>query len=97
MFGRSDNELSKPPIAHDKRGVEILRVWGGKDLPQQLSLRTTWDDPGAWGLLLVDIARHVAQAYSETGDVTASDALARIKAGFDAEWGSPTDVPERLG
>ena len=58
MFSRSNNELEKPPISREQGAFEILRVWGGKDLPQQYALNTTWDDPGAWGLLLVDIARH---------------------------------------
>ena len=96
MFGRNNNELDKPPVAREKRAAEILRVWSGDNLPQQYSLRTTWDDPGAWGLLLVDIARHAAKAYSEAGAMTESAALSRIRELFDAEWSAPTDVPERL-
>jgi hypothetical protein len=55
----------------------------------QLTLKTQWDDPGAWGLLLVDIARHAAQAYARNG-VGRDQALARIKELFDAEWSRPT-------
>ena len=96
MFGRISNELDKPPVAREKAASEILRVWGGDNLPQQYSLRTTWGDPGAWGLLLVDVATHVAQAYAASGAMTESAALSRIKELFDAEWSAPTDVPERL-
>lgn len=67
MFGRAKNELDKPPLAKEDGTVEILRVWGGRNLPQQYSLLPTWDDPAAWGMLLVDIARHAAKAYSSTG------------------------------
>ena len=57
---------------------------------QEFRLQTTWSEPGAWGILLVDIARHVAQAYSNEG-YDFENALFQIKAGFDAEWLSPTD------
>src|SRR5260221_14561525 len=83
-------ELDPPPIAAvQPKAVEVLRMWAVRDGPQQLTLITHWDDPGAWGLLLVDIARHAAQAYARTG-VGRERALARIRDLFDAEWGPPT-------
>jgi len=96
MFGRSDNELEKPPISREKGSFEILRVWGGKDLPQQYALNTTWEDPGSWGLLLVDIARHAAKAYGGSGGISEKEALSRIKQLLDAEWSYPTDAPEQI-
>jgi hypothetical protein len=96
MFGRSNNELEKPPISREKGSFEILRVWGGKDLPQQYALNTTWDDPGAWGLLLVDIAHHAAKAYGGPGGISEKEALFRIKQLLDAEWSSPTDDPQQI-
>ena len=97
MFGRAKNELEKPPLARQDGAVEILRAWGGKDLPQQYSLLLTWEDPAAWGMLLVDIARHAAKAYSAAGGISEAEALARLKAGFDVEWGVATDAPEQIG
>jgi hypothetical protein len=89
-------ELNPPPIAAAQlRSVEVLRVWAVPDGPQQLALITQWDDPGAWGLMLVDIARHVAQAYARDGGDRAC-ALARIKELFDAEWAGPTTRIEEL-
>lgn len=86
-------ELEKPPIADgDARAIEVLRVWAAPDSPQQLTLRTTWKDPGAWGLLLVDIARHAANAYAKDGQDRIT-ALARIRELWEAEWSDPTDVP----
>jgi hypothetical protein len=58
-------------------------------------LRTNWSDPAAWGLLLVDIARHASLAYEREGRDRA-ETLARIREGFDAEWSSPTDEPKDL-
>jgi hypothetical protein len=96
MFGRATNELEKPPISREKGSFEILRVWGGNDLPQQYTLNTTWEDPGAWGIMLVDIARHAAKAYGNAGNITEQETLERIKQLFDAEWGKPTDAPQHI-
>jgi hypothetical protein len=89
-------ELAPPPLAQVQSGsVEVLRVWAVPDGPQQVTLITQWDDPGAWGLLLVDVARHAALAYGRNG-VDRARALARIKELFDAEWTSPTSQAKDL-
>jgi len=49
-----------------------------------------WSDTGAWGLMLVDLAKHVANAYVAQG-FDANEALTRIRAAMDAEWAHPTD------
>jgi hypothetical protein len=36
--------------------------------------------------LLVDLARHVAQAYAQGEGADPAQVLARIREGFDAEW-----------
>ncbi|MBZ5496417.1 MAG: DUF5076 domain-containing protein [Acidobacteriia bacterium] len=98
MFGRrkSNSGLELPPIATtDQRAVEILRVWAVPGAPQQLTMRTCWRDPGAWGLLLADVARHAAQAYQREGQ-NPDDVLGRIRQMFDAEWVSPTSAAENL-
>jgi hypothetical protein len=96
MFGKRTppNALPVPPAAEgNPRAVEVLRVWAAPGQAQQLMLKTTWKDAAAWGLLLVDVARHAAEAYAREGhDRTAM--LARIRSGFDAEWASPTDTPD---
>ena len=96
VFGRTKNELERPPVAREPGATEILRVWGGTNLPQQYSLNTTWEDPGAWGLLLVDVARHAAKAYGSTGKITEQEALARIQKLLHAEWNAPTDEPIQI-
>jgi hypothetical protein len=89
------SELIVPPIAAtDPNAVEMARVWhsGGK---QHVSLNAPgWKDPAAWGLLLVDIAEHVADAYAQAEGRDRQEVLARIKAGFDAEWKTATDKPK---
>ena len=98
MFGQGKQkaELVPPPMATaNTRAVEILRVWTVPGMPQQLTLRTCWKDPGAWGLLLADVARHAAQAYQREGQ-NAEEVLKRIRQLFEAEWSSPTSAAEGL-
>jgi hypothetical protein len=98
MFGKRsrDRELETPPMASaNHEAVEILRAWAAPGSPTQVTLRTTWPDPGAWGLMLVDLARHVANAYEREGR-NRGEVLARIRGLLDAEWDAPTDVPKDL-
>lgn len=90
----SEGELVIPhAAATDPRAIELARIWAAEG-KQHVSLATgLWDDPAAWGMMLVDLARHVANAYAETEGRPPADVLARIRAGFDAEWDNPTDVP----
>jgi|SRR3989339_1358256 len=89
---RHRGELEIPPLAaREPEGLEVARIWvaAGK---QHVCLRAeAWEDPVAWGLLLVDFAKHVALAYEQCGKGTREHVLARIKQGFDAEWANPTD------
>jgi len=77
------------------QSMEVLRVWAGPGVPQQLTLRTTWKDAGTWGLLLADVARHAAKAYANEGH-DAADVLAKIRQLLDAEFDNPTDTPIQL-
>jgi len=97
MFGRKvTRELELPPIASaNSKSVEVLRVWAAPGEPQQLVLKTTWKEPGAWGLMLADIARHAANAYANEGR-DRTEVLARIREMLDAEFLAPTDEPKQL-
>jgi hypothetical protein len=78
------SELPVPPLAAaDRNARELVRVWAASGR-QHVSIATgLWSDPAAWGLLLVDLARHAANAYEQTEGRKASEVLARIKAAFD--------------
>jgi len=93
---KTARELAPPPIANsNSQAVEVLRIWTVPGQPQQVTLRTTWKDPGAWGLVLADIARHAANAYANEGH-NHTDVLTRIRQLLDAELSSPTDTPIQL-
>jgi hypothetical protein len=85
----------KSPPAGAAGGIEVLRVLAMPDGGQEVRLQTAWEEPAAWGLLLVDVARHVAKAYANAGHDEA-ETLARIRQFFDAEWSHPTDTPTQL-
>jgi hypothetical protein len=96
MFKKNPRELALPPIARSNpEAVEVLRVWAAPGQPQQVVLKTTWADAGAWGLMLADIARHAANAYASQNR-NPGDVLARIRQLLDAEFSSPTDTPSQL-
>jgi len=95
MKSKRINALDPPPISEHKEAREIMRIWTGPGLPQQVRLNTTWKDPGAWGIMLVDIAKHVAKAYASNG-VSEKEALQKIKQLFDMEWNSATDQPHEI-
>jgi hypothetical protein len=87
------NELPIPPaIETATQSMEMLRVWIA-DGSQHVSLTgNLWKDPASWGLLLVDLTKHIANAYQAQGR-DRSEVLRRVKEGFDAEWGHATDEP----
>jgi hypothetical protein len=89
------NELPIPPIAaSDRDSQEIARIWAAHG-SQHVALATgLWEDPAAWGIMLVDLAHHVANAYEQGAGLDRSEVLARIREGFDAEWESPTDAAQ---
>ena len=85
------SELPVPPaVLTDDRARELLRVWAANG-SQHVSIATgLWSDPAAWGVVLVDLARHLSRAYEQSVTHGSSEALSRIRAGFDAEWNKTT-------
>jgi len=74
-----------------ERAAEVLRVWINDKNNMDVTLMPAFAQPEAWGILLVDIARHAARSFEQEGAKSAAEALELIRAGFEAEWDSPTD------
>jgi hypothetical protein len=94
----SPKHLEIPPAAaSDKAAFEVLRVWVAEQ-GQHVSLRSgAWEDPFAWGIVLADLARHIALAHKlRPGKKPVDPAafLERLLEGFQAEIENPTDEPE---
>jgi len=87
-------ELLAPDAAlANASSVEVARVWVVDGTPHVTLRVAVWDDPAAWGMLLVDLARHIARGYAQSTNRDESGTLKRLREGFDAEWASPTDTP----
>src|SRR5260370_38096135 len=94
----ADKSLSVPPVAQrDKASFEVLRVWIAEK-GQHVSIRSgAWEDPFAWGIVLADLARHIALAHElqHPNEDTDLDAfVARLLEGFHAGIENPPNDPD---
>jgi hypothetical protein len=79
-----------PPTALEQGGVEVLRA-AVVEGALHVSLRRAFDDPEAWGMLIADVARHVARIYATEDKFPEAQTLERIRTLFNAELDTPTD------
>ena len=88
------NELAIPPGAlTDKQAHELVRAWAAHGGLQCFLNPSAWPKDMAaigWGILLSDIARHVADALQQTNHLDKSSTLAQIRSVFDKEIDEPT-------
>src|ERR1700712_3057920 len=92
----ADKFLAIPPAAsRDRASFEVMRVWIAEK-GQHVSIQSgAWDDPFAWGIVLADLARHIAQAHRmQDKKIDPEKFLERLLEGFEAEIEDPTDEPE---
>lgn len=92
----SEKHLNVPPVAQRDRGsFEVFRVWVAEQ-GQHVSIRCgAWEDPFAWGVVLADLARHIALAHSLHNEGIDKDVfLERLLEGFSEEIDAPTDEAE---
>jgi hypothetical protein len=95
-MGFSDAQLPVPGAAiADPKSAEMIRAWIAKQgLHCSLNIGVWGADSGvderkAWGILLADVARHVANALATEG-VAQADSVALIRDSFLGELDSPT-------
>jgi hypothetical protein len=82
-----------PKESPDGEGLEILRAWIQDDTLHCSLLAGAFNDPGIWGTVLADLARHAAEAMCQDEGIDPTEALARIREAFSEELDS-TDEPE---
>ena len=78
-------ELTVPPDAHEHGGVEVLRAFVVNN-GLSISLQRAFEEPGVWGVLFADVARHVARAFAKETDMSEAEVLQQIRQMFDAQW-----------
>ena len=90
------NELPIPPGARsDNKAVELIRAWAAqRGLHCSLSV-DNWGENAriGWGILLTDVARHVADALLQQKKLDRGETLKEIRRVFNAELDSPTADP----
>src|SRR3979409_608101 len=76
------NAVTPPPSVHDKDANEVM---GGAvhDGSLHFALRRAFNDPGVWGLVFVDAARHVARAFAYEKMCTEDEAVERMRIAFE--------------
>ena len=94
-MGHQDSALVIPePAVKDAKSAEMIRAWvANKALHCSLRIGV-WKDPSAWGILLADVARHVANAHQEMEGKDKASTLKSIRQLFNAELDKPTDEPK---
>jgi hypothetical protein len=102
----SDKEikLNQRPIPEaalrDEDAVEMLRVWiaeRGLHCSMKVGMyRETMNVPeeSAWGTILADAAKHLANALEARYSTNAADSLQKIRDRFLKELGTPTSGAE---
>jgi Domain of unknown function (DUF5076) len=91
IMAQSDQLRVPEPARTDAKSFELLRVWIAHQ-DQHISMRVgVWKEPEAWGMMLADLARHIAAAFEQAEKRDPMEMLARIKAGFETEIESPTE------
>jgi hypothetical protein len=91
MMAAPKEQPIPPDAIGNPEAVEVLRAFvvdGGLSI----SFTRAFDDPQMWGMLLVDVARHAARVFETEGVMSQAEALERIRAMFEAELASPTDL-----
>jgi len=78
-------------VINSEKSLEMARIWIADESQVVVLSPHLWDDPAAWGLMLVDLAKHVAAAYAAQRNENEQKVLVRIKEAFDAEWSHPTE------
>jgi hypothetical protein len=82
-----------PDVIGRADAIEVLRAFvvdGGLSI----AFTRAFEEPGMWGMLLVDIARHAARAFSRETELSEDEALARIIEMFEAEIARPSGFGE---
>jgi hypothetical protein len=84
-------ELKLPDeLTQATNAKELMRIWIADDQQSVVFDDVFWTDPAAWGLLLVDLIHHIANAYAHSNNQNFEVAFERIKVGLEAEINFPT-------
>jgi hypothetical protein len=91
------NSLSIAPAAQrDPKSIEMIRVQIAEEALHCVIRIGFWEDRDdvderkAWGMLLADLVRHIADAHKLEYDRETSQSIRVIRESFEAEMAAPT-------
>jgi len=86
-----DQLLIPDAAKNDAASFELIRIWVA-DNEQHISLRLgVWEDPAAWGIMLADLAKHIANSYEQDAALDKLNVFQRIKSTFEIEMSAAVD------
>lgn len=86
----NNRDLAVPAeVESDANALEVLRGWVANRGLVCAVHPTIWKDPAAWGIVLADAARHIAQTMANEFGNDSDRALARIQDRFNQELSTP--------
>ena len=80
--------MSELPTPSDAETLEVLRAWIVGDSLQCAIQADAFDDPGTWGAILADVARHIASALEQQEGAPGEQTMQRILDVFHEEMRS---------
>jgi hypothetical protein len=90
----NDRDLPVPgEVTADAKAVEVFRAWVANGGLVCALRPTQWEDVSAWGIVLADAARHIANARRDEDGVETPATIAKIREMFNRELNAPTDEP----
>jgi hypothetical protein len=85
------------PARRDARSVEMLRAWIAEKKVHVAINIGFWEEPArgiderdAWGVLMADVARHIANAHEAEYGRDPRETLTTIREAFEREIEKPT-------
>jgi hypothetical protein len=90
-----DRDLAVPSeVEADPKAREVLRAWVANGGLVCALRPETWSETTNWGIVLADVARHVANAVHDLKGDEPAVTVENIRNLFNAELASPTDKPK---
>lgn len=90
----NNRDLGVPSeVTQDSNAAEVIRAWVANGGLVCAVRPLQWQNPAAWGLVLADVARHVANAVRDEVGTEPSATLESIRNMFNKELVAPTDEP----
>jgi uncharacterized protein (DUF2267 family) len=94
------NTLPIPaPAIRDSHSIEMIRVWiAEKGLHAAVNIGI-WEaqdlnEPDAWGIMLADVVRHIANAHEEEYGRDPREVITAVRQALERELAKPTTQAE---